>query len=134
MAEIQAFVASMTARLVSKLSLGREEELVDLGDHRAPKRGFVAPRFYLVSRMTTTKPVVYESFCSALRDMWKTLVPVEVTARAERFLFNFNSERDMNGVKKGEPWSFQRAMIILNNYDGFFDLRLVPLDFCGCGW
>ena len=129
MAAIQASVASMTARLVSKLSLGREEEPVDLGDLRAPEKGFIVPRFYLVGRLNTTKPVIFDKFRSAVKTMWKTAEPVDVAARAERFLFTFNNERDMVRVRGGGPWCFQRAMIVLNDYDGFSDIRQVPLDF-----
>ncbi|KAL6176481.1 hypothetical protein ACLB2K_053114 [Fragaria x ananassa] len=35
----------------------------------------------------------------------------------------------MNRVKRGGPWVYQRAMIILNGYDGFSDIMYVPLDF-----
>ena len=55
MAAIQASVASMIARLVSKLSLSREEDPVNLWDLRAPEKGFVTPRFYLVGCLNTTK-------------------------------------------------------------------------------
>ena len=129
MAARHGSMASMTARLASKLSLGREEEPVDLGDLRAPEKGFIAPRFYLVGRLNTVKLVVFDSFRSVVRTMWKTSAPVEVASRADRFLFTFTNERDLIRVKGGSPWCFQRAMIVLNDYDGFSDLKQVPLDF-----
>ncbi|KAL6144847.1 hypothetical protein ACLB2K_055537 [Fragaria x ananassa] len=60
--------------------------------------------------------------------MWRLLSPVEVQARDNRFLFTFASERDVNRVKRGGPWAYQRVMIILNDYDGFSDIRSVHLD------
>lgn len=41
-------VASMAARLATKLSLNNQEEPMHLGDLRCPDSGFVALRFYLV--------------------------------------------------------------------------------------
>ena len=35
----------------------------------------------------------------------------------------------MNRVKRGGLWCFQHAMIILNDYEGFFDIKQVLLDF-----
>ncbi|KAL6218294.1 hypothetical protein ACLB2K_011509 [Fragaria x ananassa] len=52
-----------------------------------------------------------------------------VQARGDRFLFTFSNERDLNRVKKGGPWAYQQAMILINDYDGFSDIMVVPLDF-----
>ncbi|KAL6219110.1 hypothetical protein ACLB2K_012316 [Fragaria x ananassa] len=47
-----AAMASMTARLISKLSLRQEDEPVDLKNLKSPGTGFVGPRFYLVGKLT----------------------------------------------------------------------------------
>ncbi|KAL6125329.1 hypothetical protein ACLB2K_073388 [Fragaria x ananassa] len=65
--------------------------------------------------------------------MWRLANPVEVFARGDRFLFSFISEREKNRVKRGGPWGDQRAMILLNDYDGFSDIMAVPLTFV-CIW
>ncbi|XP_004308583.1 PREDICTED: uncharacterized protein LOC101297012 [Fragaria vesca subsp. vesca] len=61
--------------------------------------------------------------------MWRLPSLVEVQARGDRYLFTFASERDVNRFKKGDPWAYLRSMIIINNYDGFSDIRQVPLNF-----
>ncbi|KAL6225722.1 hypothetical protein ACLB2K_004571 [Fragaria x ananassa] len=71
-----ATMASMTARLISKLSLHQEDEPMDLGNLKSPGKGFITQR-----------------------------------------------------VKKRGPWSYQRAMILLNDYNRFSDIMAVPLDF-----
>ena len=124
-----ASVASMAARLASKLSLSHQDEPVDLGNLKCPDRGFVAPRFYLVGKLNTARAVAFDAFRSAVRSMWRLSSPVEVQARGDRFLFTFTNLRDVARVKKGGPWSFQRAMILINDYDGFSDIMAVPLDF-----
>ena len=124
-----ASVAAMTASLASKLSLSKQEEPVDLGDLRSPTKGFLAPRFYLVGRVNTARAMEFEPFRSILRNMWRLANPVEVYARGDRFLFSFISEREKNRVKRGGPWGYQRAMILLNDYDRFSDIMAVPLTF-----
>ncbi|KAL6206396.1 hypothetical protein ACLB2K_023644 [Fragaria x ananassa] len=61
--------------------------------------------------------------------MWRLLTLVEVQARGNRYFFTFTSERDVNHVKRGSHWAYQRAIILLNDYDGFSDITVVPL-FC----
>ncbi|KAL6179045.1 hypothetical protein ACLB2K_050561 [Fragaria x ananassa] len=92
--------------------------------------GIVAPRFYLVGRLNTTCAIIFDAFRSAVRSMWRLPTSVEVQARGDRFLFTFSSKKDVNRVKRGGPWVYQRAMIILNDYHaGFLNIMYVPLDF-----
>ncbi|KAM5587295.1 hypothetical protein ABKV19_005960 [Rosa sericea] len=124
-----AAIASMTAKLATKLSLKEGEEPVDLGNLRVPGKEFLARNFYLVGRLNTCRAVVLDSFRSAMRSMWRLTGTVEVQPRGERFLFTFTHERDVARVKKGGPWGFQRAMLLLNDYDGFSEISSVKLDF-----
>ncbi|KAL6222338.1 hypothetical protein ACLB2K_005730 [Fragaria x ananassa] len=128
-ASMSTSTASMTTRLISKISLNHQDEPIDLGNLRCPKNSFVAPRFYLVGKLNTTRDVNFDSFRSVVRSMCRLSALVEVQARDDRFLFSFTNEKDVARVKKGGPWSYQRAMILLNDYDGFSDVMVVPLDF-----
>ncbi|KAL6225033.1 hypothetical protein ACLB2K_003885 [Fragaria x ananassa] len=128
-ASMSASTASMTARLISKLSLNHQDEPVDLGNFHCLKNSFVAPRFYLVGKLNTVRAVNFDSFRNVVRSMWGLSALVEVQARGDRFLFTFTNEKDVARVKKGGPWSYRRAMILLNDYDGFSHLMVVPLDF-----
>ncbi|KAL6205210.1 hypothetical protein ACLB2K_022472 [Fragaria x ananassa] len=94
-----ALAASVTASLISKLSLRNEEVLVDLGNLWCPKSGFVAQRFYLVGRLNTTRAVVFNAFRSVVHSMWRLPTLMEVQARGDRFLLTFASERHVNQVE-----------------------------------
>ncbi|XP_024179037.1 uncharacterized protein LOC112185060 [Rosa chinensis] len=124
-----AAIASMTARLATKLSLREGEEPVDLGNLGVSEKEFLARCFYLVRKLNTCRAVVLDSFRSAVRSMWRLTGTVEVQPRGDRFLFTFTLERDVALVKKGGPWSFQLAMLLLNDYDGFSVIDAVKLDF-----
>ncbi|XP_024200486.1 uncharacterized protein LOC112203799 [Rosa chinensis] len=119
----------MTARLETKLSLREGEEPVDLGNLRVPGKEFLAHRFHLVGKLNTCRVVVLDSFRSVVRSMWRLTGTVEVQPQGDRFLFTFTHEREVARVKKGGPWGFQSAMILLNDYDGFSEIAEVKLDF-----
>ncbi|KAL6132645.1 hypothetical protein ACLB2K_064885 [Fragaria x ananassa] len=129
MATMVASQASLTARLISKFYLSNQDEPVDLGHLRCPKKGFVAPRYYLVGHLNTARAMAFDAFRSAISNMWRLPSPVEVQARGDCYLFMFANERDVNRVKKGGLWAYQSAMIIINDYDGFSYIRQVPLNF-----
>jgi hypothetical protein len=119
----------MTASLASKLSLQDGVETVDLGNLRGRGKEFVSPNFFMVGRLNSCKAFNVESFKGAFRSLWRLNGTVDVQARADRFLFTFTNERDIIRVKKGGPWSFQRAMVVVNDFDGFSALSAVSLDF-----
>lgn len=104
-----ASVAAMIASLASKLSLSKHDEPMDLDDLKCPSKGFVAPCFYLVKHLNTTKAMLFNLFRNAVRTMWQLLTPVEVQARGDRFLFTFTNERDVTRVKRGGHWCFQHT-------------------------
>ncbi|KAL6177942.1 hypothetical protein ACLB2K_049463 [Fragaria x ananassa] len=116
-----ASAASITTRLVSKLSIRNKEEPMDMGNLRCLEKGFVTPMFYLVRKFNTTRAVTFDSFRSVVRLMWCLSTPVEVQERCDRYLFTFINERDVIQVKKVGPWGYQRAMILLNDYAGWGD-------------
>ncbi|KAL6179930.1 hypothetical protein ACLB2K_046601 [Fragaria x ananassa] len=72
--------------------------------------------------------MAFDSFRSAVRSMWHLSTSVEVQVGGDRFLFTFTNERDVIRVKNGGRWGYQRAMILLNDYD-VSNIMVVPLDF-----
>ncbi|KAL6228176.1 hypothetical protein ACLB2K_002130 [Fragaria x ananassa] len=112
---------SSMATMATSLSLSHQEEPVDLGDLRCLKNG--------LGCLNTARAVAFNAFRNAVRNMWRLSSPVEVQQRGVRYLFTFANKRDVKRVKKGGPWAYQRAMIIINDYDGFSDIEQVPLNF-----
>ncbi|XP_062014630.1 uncharacterized protein LOC133731221 [Rosa rugosa] len=122
-------LASMTAQLVTKLSLKDGEELVDLRNLHRSGKGFLAPQFFLIGRLNSAHAMILDSFRSAIRSMWRLLVPVDVQAHGDCFLFTFANERDLGRVKKRQSMGFSEGNDHLNDYDGFSDIVAIPLDF-----
>ncbi|KAL6225618.1 hypothetical protein ACLB2K_004467 [Fragaria x ananassa] len=75
---------------------------MDLGDLWCPKNGFVAPRYFLVGHLNTTRVVVFDAFRSPVQNMWRLSSPVKVQQRRDQYLFTFANERDVKRVKKGD--------------------------------
>ncbi|KAL6179092.1 hypothetical protein ACLB2K_050608 [Fragaria x ananassa] len=111
--------ASMTTRLISKLSLSNQEESVDLGNLRCPEKGFVAPRLCPLNPSG-----VQSALCGVSHRRW-----MHVQARGDPYLFTFSDKGVMIPVKRGGPWGYKRAMLLINDYDGFSNIRYVSLDF-----
>ncbi|KAL6189237.1 hypothetical protein ACLB2K_040626 [Fragaria x ananassa] len=102
--------------------------MVDLIDLHCPDRGFLDPRFFLVGKVNTARPVTFHSSRSAVRSMWRPSFPMEVAACRDCYLFTFANERDLQCVKKVRSWSLQCVMLPLNDFDGFSNIVVVPLD------
>jgi hypothetical protein len=60
-----------------------------------------------------------EAFQTVLSQIWRTRRGVVFKEIQENlWLFEFEEEDDMMRVKKGRPWSFDRQILVLNDFDG----------------
>ena len=121
--------ASRTAHLVSGLSLKNGDDTIDLGDLRSRGSEFTSSKFFLVGRLNTCKAFNHDSFKGSFRSMWRLNVALNIQERGDRFLFMFTREDDIACIKRGGPWSFQKALVVLNDYDGRSPICDVPLNF-----
>jgi len=73
----------------------------------------------LVGRLGVPKKLNKEAFKTVLQRIWRPsglLVVKEISA--EMWLFEFSEERDKQKVLAGRPWSYDRTLLILNEFDG----------------
>lgn len=83
----------------------------------------------MVGHLNTCKAFNAKSFKGAFRSLWQLSGTVDVQTSGKRVLFTFTHERDIARVKKGGTWSFQRAMVVVNDFDGVSSIDEVPLAF-----
>jgi len=73
----------------------------------------------LVGRLGVRKKLNKEAFKTVLQRIWRPsgrLVVKEI--RADLWLFEFSEDRDKQKVLAGRPWSYDRTLLILNEFDG----------------
>nr|POE80504.1 hypothetical protein CFP56_04862 [Quercus suber] len=112
------------AQSLKKLTLFEEEgRKVDLS--RNKKVG----SFVLVAKFLTSKEVNIEAVAQTFHPIWQTRSPFDVSDAGNNVvLMEFKLEVDMDEVLMGEPWSFDRHLIVFERYDGSVPIQ--ELKFC----
>uniref|UniRef100_A0A7N2R2G9 DUF4283 domain-containing protein n=1 Tax=Quercus lobata TaxID=97700 RepID=A0A7N2R2G9_QUELO len=97
----------------TKLSLSEKEgDKLDLSK-RKKTQGFV-----LVAKFYTCRSVNLEAVAKTFRPLWRTKHKFEVSdAGDNRLLFAFETVEDVEKVLLGEPWSFDRHIVVFQRYD-----------------
>ncbi|XP_059458343.1 uncharacterized protein LOC132187940 [Corylus avellana] len=73
----------------------------------------------LIGRVWTGKRVNKKAFKSVLSRIWRTVRRVVFKEILENiWLFEFEIEADKRRVMEGRPWSFDRQILVLNEFDG----------------
>lgn len=73
----------------------------------------------LIGRIWSEKLVNKEAFKSVLSRVWQTIRGMIFRELNDNvWLFEFEDEVDMRRVLDGRPWSFDRQILVLNEFDG----------------
>ncbi|OMO91483.1 hypothetical protein CCACVL1_07102 [Corchorus capsularis] len=76
--------------------------------------------FSLLAKLFSKKQANVEGLRIAMFQAWKPDMGMRVKAVEDNlFLFEFEDGVDRDRIMVSQPWSFQRSLIILNDYDGF---------------
>jgi hypothetical protein len=82
---------------------------------------------FLLGKILHSKPLDASLVKSHFQRIWILEKRVRVQAKGDLFLFSFDSVRDKRKVLRGGAWSFDKAPVILEDYDGLLPLADVPL-------
>ena len=98
-----------------KLTLSElEENRIALRADRK-KRDFV-----LVGKFFTRRILNVEAIAKTFRPLWRTKGGFNVTVGCENILlFAFELEVDVERVFQGEPWTFDRHLVVFEKFDGY---------------
>ncbi|XVF20935.1 hypothetical protein REPUB_Repub12eG0046700 [Reevesia pubescens] len=126
-------MADNIEKLSSKLSLTEDEQqeiLVEKGWH---VETLVNVLNCLLGKKLANKGVSVEVLQGVFKKFWRLSHGVQIKDLGEkRFFFHFSSQADKDRVFAFQPWSFNRAMVILNEFDGLVSadkvvMVLVPI-------
>ena len=86
-------------------------------------------RWLAIFRVHTTKPFSHSALFSALRNAWAAAK--EVTFKAlepNLFVVQLHCLGDWTRVMEGRPWLFGGAAIVMEEYDGYSNVKWIKLD------
>jgi hypothetical protein len=73
----------------------------------------------LIGKIWSEKAVNKEAFKSVLSSLWRTVGRVIFKEVEDNmWIFEFTDREDKKRVMAGRPWSFDRQIIVLNDFDG----------------
>ena len=96
-----------------KLSLTeKEEDKLDLSKNKKTQAFVLAAKFF------TRRSLNVEAVAKTFRPLWRTRKAFEVSEAGDnRLLFAFQTAEDVEKVLLGEPWSFDRHLVVFQRYD-----------------
>ena len=96
-----------------KLSLTEKEgDKLDLSKNKKTQVFVLAAKFF------TRRSMNVEAVAKTFRPLWRTRKAFEVSEAGDnRLLFAFQTAEDVEKVLLGEPWSFDRHLVVFQRYD-----------------
>ncbi|TXG49402.1 hypothetical protein EZV62_025277 [Acer yangbiense] len=109
--------------LCSALSIREKERPIGTLDNNLKVKGERVLSLCLVGKILTTKAVNRETFINVMTSIWRTSEGVDIEAlEGNVFAFHFKNSEDRKRIQSGGPWSFDRALIALEEPTGAGDI------------
>ncbi|OMO67876.1 reverse transcriptase [Corchorus capsularis] len=85
----------------------------------------------LIGRSLSRKPINIDILRSVLYKIWRLNHAFQVSELGEKlYLFRFERVGEMNRILLQQPWNFNKALIVLNEFDGSSPPDAINLDWC----
>lgn len=74
---------------------------------------------FLIGRLWAEKKINKEAFRTSLARLWRVVNRISFKEIQDNiWIFEFSEEEDKNRVLEGRPWSFERQILVINDFDG----------------
>ncbi|KAK1556553.1 hypothetical protein Q3G72_007479 [Acer saccharum] len=121
--------AEELAMLCGALSIKEKERRVGTLDTKLKEKGEQLLSLCLVGKVLNTKIVNKEALINVLSTIWRTNEGVEFEAlEGNLFACYFKNTEDRKYVQSGGPWTFDRAIIALEEPSGTGDIAHMKLN------
>ena len=95
------------------------EELVEVG------------KYCLLGKLLLHKGFNVEAMKTVFQKIWKLTSGFHIKEVGDGiFVFLFNDRMDKERVNQRQPWSFNKSLLVLQEYDGLAKLEEVVMDWC----
>ena len=109
----------------TKLSLSNKE-----GKRVILSKGKQSQEFGLAVKFFTKRAVNIDAVAKTFRPLWRTRHSFNIRDAGNNYLvFAFEIEADVEKVLLGEPWSFNRHLVVFQRYDGKAPMKEVDFGF-----
>ncbi|KAK2638621.1 hypothetical protein Ddye_026416 [Dipteronia dyeriana] len=116
-------------KLCGLLSLKEKEGLVQRLDMKIQHHGKHEMTLSLIGKMLSTKVINKEAFMFLFARIWQVREYVEIENVSENvFAFTFMNAKDKRKVLMGGPWTFDRALIVLEEPTGIGDISCMKIN------
>ena len=101
------------------LNLTEDEQDSVVVDDKLKRGTQVDDQRWLVGKLLTRRPFNKDAMLRTFKVVWKISKEVEVyVLDSNMFVFKFASTKDKDKVLEGSPWSFEKKLLMLKQYDG----------------
>ncbi|KAL5823584.1 hypothetical protein ACOSQ3_021568 [Xanthoceras sorbifolium] len=116
-------------QLCKALSLSERDGPISQLDESLKRLGERKLELSLVGRFITNKLVNREAFCATISRIWRTTQEVDVeTLQGNIYAFYFKNQMDRLFVLAERPWTFDKALLVLEEPRGKGDLGSMELN------
>ena len=117
--------------LWSIFSLTEEEKTKVVVDKTWVEKTETARRNCLLRKIFTKHNINLEAMKAVLFNIWKLSHGLEVKEVGDKmYVFQFEDRSEKDKVLVRQPWLFNKALIVLAEFDGFSSLEDVNMDWC----
>ncbi|OMP10859.1 hypothetical protein COLO4_04212 [Corchorus olitorius] len=114
-----------------KFSLTEEEESDVVVDPKLIANTLDEGKACLIGKLLSRRAVNIEVMRNILHWVWKLSGGLQIQAVGDKlFIFQFEKEIEKDRVFQQSPWSFNKALLVLGEYDAFPNLESVRLEEC----
>ncbi|KAJ4831047.1 hypothetical protein Tsubulata_001783 [Turnera subulata] len=86
---------------------------------------------YLLAKLLGTKTFNFKAFMTLMKSLWASHRDLNITqVDKSLFLLTLTSGRDVHRILKGEPWSFDKRLILLKEVSGVEKLGAILISDC----
>ena len=106
-------------QLRGKLSLTEEEQLKVVVEQEWLEDSKEAGKNYLIGKLALQKRVNVEAMKNILCNVWKIYSGLSIKEmECMLFIFRFQDDMEKEKVLQKQPWSFNKSLIVLKNFEG----------------
>ncbi|OMP03234.1 hypothetical protein COLO4_10561 [Corchorus olitorius] len=124
-------MAEGLSALWENFNLTKEETMEMAVNHTMVAESLAEGKLCLIGKLLSRRAVNIDVMRNVLHMVWKLSGGLQVREIGEKlYIFQFESEVEKERVYQQGPWNFNKALLVLKNYDAFISVEEIKLEWC----